>query len=187
MRHFSRFRKPGSVLIEYLVTIPLFMLMAWFPMQIMFFSLSQSTAQSSAMEGARYLSMELNGFQGSSLDELPASQKTQVIKGLESRVQAISEYNSTFLLYRDKDRNVVKPKVVTDKNTCKSALSNSANKRVVCAYLDTPTSSSQPQTVVQVKGEYQIIGNLIPGLQGKFFAKGLGVSILNRSERYQYY
>lgn len=184
----SKFRKRGSILIEYLVSIPLFMLMVWFPMQVSFFALSQSLAESTAMEGARYVSMELTGTNTKSISDLSNTERSAINTGLTNRLKDMSLHNPNFLLFTTNNGNPANPTMINTESTCDSyMLKTSSRKRVICFYLTTPTGSTQAQVVVRTKAPYKIVGNLIPNLTDKFFSRGTGVSVVNNPNRSGYY
>lgn len=191
MRHnsYSRFRKKGSVLVEFIVCVPFFMLMTMFPLQTMFFSLSQTASQSAAIEGARYVSTELSGLKINSWSDpkLTSDRRQQITEGLIARVHSTSNHNQNLLLFRDSSNNPAAPVILATPSRCDDAFSNNSYKRVICVYIQSETVNSQPKAIVRVKAEHRVIGNLIPGLEGRLYAKGNGMSNINRPDRYQYY
>lgn len=183
-----RFRKKGTIMVEFLASVPLFFALAWITWQILFFSSSIATAQNAALEGAHYLSNELRGFNGDQLTTLSDDAKTRLQNGLLQRLNVITAYNGVFLLFHDSSSAQDPTLVWGDETTCKSDFSNVSQKRVICAYLSSdPSYADVKEVKVAVKGEYRILGNFIPDLQGKLFAKGYGFSILDDPDRYQYY
>lgn len=187
VKHF-RFRRKGTIMVEFLATLPLFFMLAWATWQILFFASSITTAQNAALDGAHFLSNELRGFNGNQLTELDPTAQERMQNGLMQRTSMMTSYNGVFLLFHDQTSAQTPTIIWGDEASCRAAFQNDSHKRVMCAYLTTsPTYSDVKQVKVSVKAEFWVLGNFIPGIEGNLFAKGYGFSILDNPDRYQYY
>jgi hypothetical protein len=204
----KRNRKKASVIIEYLVTLPAFVLLLWTISQVMLYTLASSTAHETAMEGARVLTMQTRGFD-KDLNQLP--NKNEVVQKLHDKMATVAQFNSFFMLYKN-DEGTDLPKVIVtpanlvsdcttkvctiieyQNNTdhlCKDYLEDPSKRRVICAYTalnEVNNKRDHQQIIVKVKSNFKIVGNFIPGIKDKTFIHASGISTKELAGRFQTY
>lgn len=184
-------RKKGSLIVEFLVIIPVFLLLAWSTLHIIFFVVSQSTMHQAAMDAARITSLELRGHQGP-INTTSSTTQEVLIDKIRTKIHTSTKGNAMILLYRDEDFGHLSPDsvpiVIEPADKCQSVMDNDSMPSVICIYTDGngAVSVDQEQIVVKIKGKLRIIGSMIPTLKDKFYVKGTGSAVKDQAERFQY-
>jgi uncharacterized protein (UPF0333 family) len=189
-------RKKGSLIIEFLIIIPVFLLLAWGTIHIMFYVMAQSTLHQAAMDAARVTASELRGHQG---EITTSSNDTQSIieDKIKMKVRHITEYNAMLLLFRGEDYEHLEdsevPLVIEPNDKCEDAMSSTSIPSVICIYtqskdasIDPSVTVDQEQIIVKIKSKFRVFGSMIPGLKGNLYARGTGSSIKEQSNRFHY-
>lgn len=171
----NKFRKKGSVIIEYLIVFPIFMLMLWIITQIILYSISSSTAHEAAMYGAEVVSTELRGSD-KRLDELDATIRSNVLAKFHEKTSKVAQFNKFLLLYNTEDGSsrsnaqIDSFTILENETSCRTALDDPAREQVICIYTKglgtSPSNQSRDhqQTVVKLKMPFKIVGQFIPGM-----------------------
>lgn len=187
-------RKKGSLIVEFLVIIPVFLLLAWGTLHIMFFVMAQSTLHQAAMDAARIVSTELRGHQGP-ISSTSADTQTLIKEKMSAKIEHITRFNATLLLYRGEDYEYLDPSavpiIVEPGDECLAAMESTTEPRAICIYTASKgagqgSTLNQEQIVVKIKANFRIFGNMIPGLEGKLFVRGTGSAIKEQADRFQY-
>lgn len=189
-------RKKGSLIIEFLVIIPVFLLLAWGTLHIMFFVMAQSTLHQAAMDAARVVTTELRGHQGP-ITDTTADTQLLIKEKMTAKIQHITKFNATILLYRGENYEYLSdnsvPIIIEPGDECISAMSESSNPRAICLYTASKGAGvdghtlDQEQIVVKIKANFRIFGNMIPGLEGNLYVRGTGSAVKEQANRFQYY
>lgn len=191
-------RKQGAIIIEFLVVLPVFMLLIWGILQSMLFIMAHSTVHEAAMETARISAMEIRG----STNGMPASgsPKAEELEAkVINKVMAITEFNRFIMLftdgsgasYDDPPDVVIKPGIIQSQaDNCDSELTGNSKGRIICVYDAKYTSSANAreaqQVVVKIKAKFFVVGSFIPGLS-TIPIKAVGASQVETTDFFQYY
>lgn len=190
MRKIRKTRKKGSLIVEFLVILPVLVFVVWAGIQMVFYLGAQATIHQAAMNAATITATELRGHIGSITD---ASVETQAIitEKIGTKLQHITKYNAVLLLYRDReygwlDANDV-PILLEPTEGCDNL---DSYERVICIYTDTDGSSSingkdEEMVVVKIKAKFRVIGTLLPSIE-YLDATGNGSAVKEQAERFQY-
>lgn len=178
-------KKEGSMIVEFLVIIPVFFLLMWGIMQIILYTNAQWTIDNAANAGARILATELRGYEG----KMPTSgtQYDDLAYKLNSKIKTVTDSNGLIHLFHDKDGAKEPTMVFEDKATCLNLLNDPAQHRVICAFTENRTAAGtidQEQIVVYAKAKFYVIGSMIPTLSDGMYANGKGVSVKELAGRY---
>lgn len=192
MKKNKKNKKKGSIIIEFLVVLPVFIFMAWAIMQIMFYVMVQSTIHQAAMDAARITVTELRGHIGP-VSSAPASTQDIIKQKIATKVQHVTKYNAVLLLYRGENYEWLDPSAVPilldPPGGCDSSLAS--NKRVICVQTDMRGASpltggvDEEMVVVKIKAKFRVIGSLLPSIEN-IDATGTGSAVKEQSERFQY-
>jgi len=185
-------RKKGSAIIEFLVVLPVFMMLIWGIMQVMLFTLATSTVNEAAMEGSRVLAQNLRGFEGTFNDDNLAKHnltKDMVANVLALKVENVTRFNNYVMLFHDGNGNSITPqiKVALSKSECTSYLSQASVQRGICTWSDDTFGDGHEQVGVLVKSKFNVVGSFIPGLGNMVTLNGSGVSHKELTNRFNYY
>lgn len=176
-------RKKGSIVLEFLIAIPVIYFAAWVCMFIIMYSSAQNTVHQAAIEGARILTQELRGSTGS----IPTDDD-ELKQLLRNKVKNSVQHFNYILLFHDEKGNAIEPEIIIEPSGgCQSVIS--AKKSVICAYTEKGTSSGieQQQIVVYIKSKFYVIANVIPGIKDNTYASGKGSSEKEISGRFRYW
>lgn len=190
-------RKKGSILLEFLGLVPIFFLIAWGIMQVVFYLSALSLMHQAADESARFLTMEFRGLPAGPVD---VSYQSSVKSRLFFKVDSMTQNNKLILLFHDESSHDTSSSidyVWENKSTCDNYLGSTTHTRVICVYTDqTPIVSSSAQAwsrnvpeeeiKVELKAPFNFVGSFIPNLKYSFFLYGEGVSQKEISSRFQY-
>lgn len=175
-------RKKGSIILEFIIVIPVIYFASVAAMFIIQYSSAQNIMQHAGLEGARILTQELRGNTGKIPD-------TDEIKGLLlNKVENSVKYNNYILLFHDsKNRKQTPAVVIEPSDKCSNALKS--NERVICAYTETNSANGieQQQVIVLVKSKFYVLINFVPGIKNNTFATGKGSSEKEFSGRFNYW
>lgn len=187
-------RKKGSLIVEFLVIIPIFVFLAWACLQIIFFVMAQSTLHQAAMDAARITATELRGHVGP-ISSAPSFTQETIKEQVTTKVQHVTKYNALILLYRGRNYEWLDTSSVPiylDQGDC-NAILEGVEARGIC--IETNTNITDPSTVVlgqdeeqivvKIKAPFKLIGSFLPSLEN-LSAKGQGSAVKEASERYNY-
>lgn len=191
-------RKKGSIIIEFLVVLPVFMMLVWGILQVMLYLMASSTIHEATLETARLVSMENRGNDGKIdvFNEDGTTYDPVKLESLKSKIYnkafSVVEFNGFILLFNDKHgvsydhedflNNHI---AIEPSDHCDSVMTEN---EAICVYTVTGMVGDRPheQIVVEMKSPFLVIGSFIPGLD-KFPLQSKGVSQKELSDRYQYY
>lgn len=194
----NKFRKKGSVIVEYLVVLPVFMLMLWTITQLILYSISSSTAHEAAMYGAEVVAKELRGSE-KKITELDATMKANVLAKFHDKASKVVQFNKFLLLYNNTDGSVLSSTdienmtILENEASCLAAIQDTNVKRVICIYTKglgtsaTNVARDHKQIIVKIKMPFKVIGQFIPGIQDKTVIHASGTHAREISGRYQPY
>ena len=175
-------RKKGSIILEFLIALPVIYLAAWACMLIILYSMAQNTVHQAAIEGARILTQELRG----NAKEIPNDDELK--KLLSDKVKtSVQHFNYVLLFHDDKWRPTEPEIIIEPSGGCQDAIKN--KQTVICAHTEKGTSAGieQQQVIVYIKSKFYVVANVIPGLQEKIHATGKGSSEKEISGRFRYW
>lgn len=186
----NKFRKKGQLFIEYIIVLPLMIISLWLILQLIVYVYANNQVDHAADAGAKLVAQELRGTTGSFGSQ---PNKDQIFSDLHLRLSQALD-NNGFVLYSklengdDSTIGHYKPMVVSE-SACNSALQDNNDTRVICILTKSINvgGRSHEQVVVKVKVPFKIIGNFVPGLDGKVFLYGTGTATKDISGRFQYY
>lgn len=194
----KKFRKKGSVIIEYLVVLPIFMMMLWAITQLILYSISSSTAHEAAMYGAEIVATEMRGTE-QKLSELSPAARSDIIQKFHDKASRIIQFNRFLLLYNEEggerlsDQAIASMTLIEDEEGCLNAIKDAERRRVICIYTkglgSSPTNVERDheQIIVKVKMPFQLIGEFIPGIEDRMVVHASGTQAKEISGRYQPY
>lgn len=190
-------RRQGAIMIEFLVVLPVFMLLIWGILQSMLFIMAHATTHEAAMETARIAAMEIRG----SAAGMPSSgdKLTEIKAKVINKVVAITEFNHFIMLFTDGDGNaisdpptvIIKPGIIHNQNdNCDAELEADSKGRVLCvydvSYISSANSREAQQVVVKIKAKFFLVGSFIPGLS-TISIESVGASQVELTDFFQYY
>lgn len=158
-------RKKGAILIEFLVAIPVFMLLLWGITNIMIYMLASSNLNEAAYEASRALAKEMRGYEGAIVSPMHTDD-------IPMQVTSVTNQNN-FVLFgkigHDAAYEYAGSVVLNGQNAtvCENLENDDSKKNYLCAYVVQHTSTSGrvlEQVVVVMKSEFNMIGSMIPGL-----------------------
>lgn len=194
----KKMRKKGALIIEFIVVLPVFMLLVWGITQIMLYTLAANTINEAAVEAAGVLASEMRGndkaFPSATLN---AGAVKEISAKLENKVQTSVSHNRLIMLFEDdqgklcsdKDRSACPKIVLKDKIDAGCSTEIKDNRRVICAYVSEKKAGDRDhqQIVVEIRSKFKVVGGFIPGIQEIMNLKGTGISQKELADRYQYY
>lgn len=184
---YTTVRKRGAILIEFLVAIPVFMLLLWGIINIMLFMASSANLNEAADEASRMIAKEMRGYDGAI--QVPAHTEgaeiqvrtivgqTDFVRFESTGHEAVFEYEDTVI------------KVGESPEECIALAENENAKNFMCAYVqEFVTAGGRPlqQVVVQMRSEFKMIGSMIPGLDSLFPLQSTSISQKELPGRYNY-
>lgn len=177
-------RKKGSSIIEFLVVIPVFMMMIWGIVQVMLFILATNTLNEAAMESARIAAQNLRGYDGSLVS---FSGKDDLKKVLVDKSTAVTKFNGFILLDKTAEGGsaTVPVDVKATRNDCISYIKSKPD-RSICAWTEDSSGDGHKQVGVYIAAKFLVTGSLIPSLKDITQLKGFGMAQLDLSNRFQY-
>lgn len=196
----NKFRKKGSVFIEYLVVLPIFMLMLWTISQLILYSISSSTAHEAALYGSDIVATEMRGTT-KHLNQLDPTIEQGILDAFNNKTSKVLQFNKFLLLYTDINGNLLSNTdiknmtIIEDETACSTAIADTTVTRVICIYTkgiisdpsDPLANRNHEQIVVKLKMPFKIVGDFIPGLQDHVFVHASGSSAIDVAGRYQPY
>lgn len=194
MKLLQKRRKKGSLILEFLVVLPVLIFVAWACLQIMFFVNAQSTLHQAAMDAARITATELRGHVGP-ISSAPSFTQNTIRDQVQTKIHHVTKYNSLILLYRGENYEWLAPNAVPvylDEGDCNTILAG-VEARGICVETNTtitdPTTmvlgQDEEQVVVKIKAPFKLIGSFLPSLES-LSAEGQGSAIKEASERHNY-
>lgn len=190
-------RRQGAIIIEFLVVLPVFIMLIWGIMQSMLFIMAHSTTHEAAMETARIAAMEIRGS-STGMPTDPVKIKDLEAK-LINKITAVTEFNHFIMLFSDGDGNalsdkpniIIKPGIIRNQTeNCDFELANDAKGRVICVYdvnyVSDANAREAQQVVVKIKAKFFVVGSFIPGLS-TIPIKAVGASQVELTDFFQYY
>jgi hypothetical protein len=158
-------RKSGAILIEFLVAIPVFMLLLWGITNVMVYMLASTNLNEAAYEASRALAKEMRGHEGAIESPLHTDDVPMQVTSVTNQNNFVhfgkNGHPATFAY----ESSVVVAGQTA--NTCANMDTDENEKNYLCAYVVRyPSSSGRTleQVVVIMKSEFNMIGSMIPGL-----------------------
>jgi hypothetical protein len=156
-------RRKGSILVEFVVAIPVLFVLIWGILNLMTYLLSSSHLNEAAYETARSIAKELRGYEGTDIQS-----KVQ-FDTIKKEMELIIRQNQ-FLSYGLKGHT---PEEAYTKSDCNKLLSPSHgimkdNKDVFCAYIEpysVGTGKSHSEVVVKIRSSFQVIGAAVQNME----------------------
>lgn len=180
-------RKKGSVLVEFVVAIPVFTLILWGILNIMLYLFASSNLNEAAYEASRALAKEMRGQEG-------AIQIALHTDDIPRQVETVTNQNH-FVLFGTGGRTTTyeyEDVVITNgmsPGKCDALDIDRNEKNYLCAYVVEYTSTSGrvlEQVVVEMKSEFYMVGNMIPGLSDIMPLNATSVAQKELPGRYDY-
>jgi len=177
-------RKKGSSIIEFLVVIPVFMMMIWGIVQVMLFILATNTINQAAMESARIAAQNIRGYDGS-LDQFGG--KEDLKKVLVEKSTTVTKFNSFILLNKTAQGGTatVPVDVLATRQKCIDYIKSKPN-RSICAWTEDSSGDGHKQVGVYIAAKFLVTGSLIPFVEDAIQLKGFGMAQLDLANRFQY-
>lgn len=189
MKKWLKKRKKGTIFLEFLLALPIFIALCWGIVQTVFYLQAQSRAKDAAVDIARVVSMEMRG-NDKKLDSL-STEKTKLLKNkIYDSAVATSGSMGTLSILRDEHGKAEKFETF-EKNIlldpADQCASIDSQDRVICVYTKDVTASTgitQQQIIVKIKGKFLVQGNVFGKAQ--LDVGGNGVSQKDLPGRFQY-
>lgn len=178
-------RKRASIVVEFLVVLPIFVLVIWCAVQILLYILSQSTIHQAAMDAAKIAAAELRGHEGLITTASPDTQNSLKSR-IQTKVKKTTATNGVILLYRGNNfEHLSENSVPVEFENCKDSIKSA--EKMICIYTERKNVEGidQEQIVVKIKAQFRVIGSLLPAIE-QTKVGGTGVSVKDLSGRYNY-
>ena len=173
-KRISDSRRKGAILVEFIVAVPIFMMLVWGVMNLMLYLLATSTLNEAAYESSRAIAVEMRGEEGTMIEDYHVQnvrQSIEVIVDRDNFLKTMSDGNEPVFAY--------------SADECRDA---SDEKNLFCAYVESYMSNgkSHQQVVVYMKSGFDMIGSFIPVLGDSLTVKAKSVAQKELADRYNY-
>lgn len=176
-------RQKGSILVEFIMAIPVLFVMIWGILNLMTYLLAASQLNQAAYEGARSISKELRGYEGKEIESQADMNR------IKKEITLVVRQNQ-FLVFGVPGRE---PVVAYTKNDCEKLFKpndySTRNKNIFCAYIegyDASSGKSHQKVVVKLRSEFQFIGAFVKNMEDFVQVNATSVAPMELSDRIKY-
>ncbi|MCU7666941.1 TadE/TadG family type IV pilus assembly protein [Bacillus thuringiensis] len=176
-------RQKGSILVEFIMAIPVFFLLIWGILNLMTYLLATSQLNQAAYEGARSISKELRGYEGKDIESQADMNR------IKKEITLVLRQNR-FLVFGVPGRE---PVVAYTKSDCEKLFKpndySTRNKNIFCAYIegyDSGSGKSHQKVVVKLRSEFQFIGAFIKNMEDFIQVNATSVAPMELQDRMKY-
>ncbi|MDA1674837.1 TadE/TadG family type IV pilus assembly protein [Bacillus cereus group sp. TH152-1LC] len=176
-------RQKGSILVEFIMAVPVFFIILWGILNLMTYLLAASQLNQAAYEGARSISKELRGYEGKDIESQADMNR------IKKEINLVVRQNK-FLLSGVPGKE---PVIAYTKSECNKLFApndySTRNKNIFCAYIegyDAGSGKSHQKVVVQLRSEFQFIGSFIKNMGDFIQVNASSVAPIELSDRLKY-